>query len=110
MDLCTIYVSGLLITITLLLIWFYSPLKSTIGGLLSSDIYLNEHFDTYLLIKNKWLGKLASCYICCSFWLSLIVGAITSILFGLSFFYSMFTAFTYPGLAYLYKSFIDKKN
>jgi len=105
-----VYATGLLITLTILLIWFYSPFKSTIGGFLSPQIYLNEQFDTYLLVRNKWIGKLASCYICFSFWTSLIVGFITSIVFNYSILYSLLTAFTYPAIAYLYKALVDKQH
>lgn len=104
------YTIGLLITLTVLLIWFYSPLKSTIGGVISPQIYLNEQFDTFLLVRNKWVGKLSSCYICFSFWTSLIVGVITSIICDYNILYSLLTAFTYPAIAYLYKSLIEKKS
>jgi hypothetical protein len=105
-----IYILGLLITLTILLIWFYSPLKSTIGGFISPQIYMNEQFDTYLLVRNKWLGKLSSCYICFSFWTSLAVGFVVSKLFGMTILYPLLTALTYPSIAYLYKSFIDRKH
>jgi hypothetical protein len=103
------YLTGLLVTLTILLIWFYSPLKSTIGGFLSPEIYLNEQFDTYLLVRNKWIGKLASCYICFSFWTSMLVGLITAIMYNYSFLYGLLTALTYPSVAYLYKTWIEKK-
>jgi len=104
------YLIGLLITLTVLLIWFYSPLKSTIGSFLSPQIYLNEQFDTYLLVRNKWIGKLASCYICFSFWTSLGVGFVMSLVCNYSVLYSFLTALTYPSIAYLYKALIERKS
>jgi len=61
------------------------------------------------MIKNKWLGKLISCYICCSFWTSLAVGIGLKVLLDLPMLFPLLTWFTYPSLSYLYKKIIDKK-
>ena len=106
-----LYALGLLNTFTALLIWFYSPLKVTIGQLFfDKDMYLNDQFDTLMLFKNKWLGKLVSCYICCSFWTSVAVGIIYCSIFNLSYLYPILTATTYPSLAYIFKGIINKVN
>jgi len=103
------YAQGLLTTLTVLLIWFYSPLKVTLGQLfIDKHLYSIDQVDTALLMKNKWLGKLLGCYICCSFWTSLIIGIIFLKANDLPFTFPTLTAFTYPCIAYLYKVIIDK--
>jgi len=104
------YAKGLLITWTILLIWFYSPLKVTLGQLfLHKNLYTDDQVETAIMIKNKWLGKLLSCYICFSFWTSLLVGLFFKFESGLSWKFVSLAWFTYPSLCYLYKTFIDKK-
>ncbi len=106
-----LYALGFLNTCTALLIWFYSPLKVTIGQLLfDKDMYLNDQFDTLMLFKNKCLGKLVSCYICCSFWTSIAVGIAYCMVFNLSYLYRVLTASTYPALAYIFKGIVNKVN
>ena len=103
------YITGLLIGATAMLIWFYSPLKTTLGQIFfSKDIYSNDQFETALLLKNSFLGKLLGCYICCSFWTSLAIGLILWYIFALPWFFPLLTWFTYPGLLYLYKLVLDK--
>jgi len=104
------YAKGLLTTWTVLLIWFYSPLKVTLGQLfIHKNLYSNDQVETAIMIRNKWLGKLASCYICFSFWTSLLVGLFLKFENNLSWKFIFLTWFTYPSLCYLYKSIIDKK-
>lgn len=57
------------------IVWFYSPLKSSIMNFLlkKEEYYSSEDFDNFLIFKNKYLGKLFSCVFCFSFWISLIV-------------------------------------
>lgn len=102
------YISGLGVTLTLLLIWFYSPLRSTIGHFFSKSINSNEDFETALLFKSPFLGKLLGCYICSSFWCSLAIGLIFWVVFSLPNYFPFLTWFTYPCIAYIYKSIIDK--
>lgn len=103
------YTTGLLVTLTYLLIWFYSPLKTTIGQIfINKNISNNEDFETALLFKSPLLGKLLGCYICSSFWLSLVVGIIFWGLFDLPNYFPILTWFTYPCIAYLYKTIVDK--
>lgn len=104
----TIYLLGLLITTTLLLIWFYSPLRITIGQLfIDKDMYTFDQFETYLLLKNVWIGKLLSCYICSSFWLSIFIGLIFVLLGYASIIFPLITGLTYPSICYVYKKMID---
>lgn len=104
------YLKGLLVTWTALLIWFYSPLKVTLGQLfIHKNLYTDDQVETAIMIKNKWIGKLLSCYICFSFWTSLIVGLFFKLINGLGWDFMFLAWFTYPSLCYLYKSFIDKK-
>jgi len=103
------YIAGLCINSTALLIWFYSPLKTTLGQILfSKNIYSNDQFETALLLKSPLLGKLLGCYICCSFWSSLGIGLALWHIFSLPWFFPLLTWFTYPGLLYIYKLVLDK--
>ena len=104
------YLTGLAITWTGLLIWFYSPLKVTLGQLfIDKNLYIIDQVETAVMIKNKWIGKLISCYICCSWWLSLAVSLMLKFVNDLSWKF-VFTAWlTYPSLSYLYKRVIDNK-
>lgn len=105
------YAQGLLITLTTLLIWFYSPIKTTLGQwFFDKNMYSTEQFETALLLKSKKLAILSSCFICFSFWTSLTVGIILAFANSLSPYFPLTTAFTYPSIAYLYKTFIDRKS
>jgi len=106
----TAFFLGLLVTNTLLLIWFYSPLRITLSHLfISKDINSYDEFETFMLFKFPIIGKLLSCFICCSFWTSFIVGCIFAILLSnVPVFFPVITALTYPGLCYMYKTFIEK--
>lgn len=102
------YIIGLGATQTLLLIWFYSPLKTTIVQLFfKKDAIDGEILDTWLLLKSPFIGKLFGCYFCCSFWLSLIVGIVFMLWSGLSWLYPVITWLTYPSITYLYKKILD---
>jgi len=104
------YFIGLGVTLTGLLIWFYSPIKITIGQLLFGKcINSAEDFDVAIMFKFPILGKLQSCYICSSFWLSLLIGSLFTLLFGINYKFIFLAWFTYPSIAYLYKKFIDNK-
>lgn len=102
------YISGLLLVQTLLLLWFYSPLRITIGQLLfDKDLYTFDQFETYLLVRSSILGKLLSCYICSSFWLSLNIGIGFVLFANTPWYWPFFTALSYPSICYLYKKIID---
>ena len=103
------YLIGLAATLTILVIWFYSPLKITLGQLfIDKNLYSLDQVETAVLIKNKWIGKLISCYICFSFWTSLFVGLILYKALDLPWYFPILTWFTYPSIAYLYKSLVEK--
>lgn len=109
MEFLIFYILGLLLTLNACLIWFYSPLKVTLGQLFfNKDIYTHEEFETYLLISWPVLGKLLSCYICFSFWCSVVLGLIGVFAVHMPCIALVFTAGTYPALAYLYKTVIDR--
>lgn len=103
------YFVGLLTTLTILVIWFYSPLRITLGQLfIDKNLYSLDQVETAILIKNKWIGKLLSCYICFSFWTSLLVGLFLYKTLDLPGYFPFLTWFTYPSIAYLYKSIVEK--
>jgi hypothetical protein len=104
------YTLGYFITQTILLIWFYSPFRISIGKIIfDKGMYTTEQFETYVLILSPFLGKLLSCYICFSFWTSLVVGSIGSFfLYDMEILIPAITALTYPSICYLYKAVIDK--
>lgn len=109
MTLPILFVLGYLITQTLLLIWFYSPLKITLGQLfIDKNLYSVDQVETAIMIRNKWIGELISCYICCSFWSSLIVGLILKSVFSLPSFFVALAWFSYPSVCYLYKLLLNK--
>lgn len=99
------YLSGLLVVNSLLILWFYSPLSSSIGKyfLKNDKIYTLDNLIDFISYKSQFLGTLLSCWICLSFWLSLFVGAILMILFQLPFYFPILTYFTYPAILYLVK-------
>jgi len=109
MTLPIFFLLGYFVTQTLLLIWFYSPLKITLGQIfIDKNLYSVDQVETAVMIKNKWIGELISCYICCSFWASLLVGVIFKKLFSLPLFFVLIAWFTYPSICYLYKLLIKK--
>jgi hypothetical protein len=105
-----LYFVGLLTVLSLLVLWFYSPLKTTISEMFLGKTLMPHEFDDWLYFKNKWAGKLATCWICCSFWLSLVVGTIITILFSSVIIFNGFaliTFFTYPAIAFLYYKIVN---
>lgn len=103
------YLAGLGTTLTALLIWFYGPLKATLGQIFfDKNIISNDQFETALIIKSPIVGKLAGCYVCCSFWCSLFVGCVLYSMFDLPGYFPFLAWFTYPSIAYLYKVILDK--
>jgi len=57
------------------IVWFYSPLKSSIMGVLlkKEGYYSYKKVDNFIIFKNKYLGKFLSCVFCFSFWVSLAI-------------------------------------
>lgn len=101
------YILGLLSVCSFLMLWFVSPLKITLAKLFfSTDITDIKNFDDLLYIKSKFLSKLLSCWICCSFWSSLIVGLVLGYICS-NFYFPLVTFCTYPSLAYIFKRVID---
>lgn len=104
----TFYFIGLLIVNSLLLLWFFSPIKNTIGKIIFKKDLMPTEFDDLLFTKNKFLCKLSSCWICCSYWLSLAVGAFFMLCFSLPFYWPFLTYFTYPAFCYLFYTSIRR--
>jgi len=102
------YLIGLLTVNSVLLLWFFSPLKITLGKILFKKDLMPDQFDDIIFIKSKILGKLISCFICLSFWLSLVVGLVFTVLFSLPLWWPFLIFFTYPSICYLYYSNIKR--
>ena len=102
------YFLGLTFVLSMLVLWFFSPLKTTLSELFLGRTLMPQEFDDVLYMKNKWLGELLSCWICCSFWGSLIIGTIITIVLGKPWTYPIITFFSYPGLCYLFYSFVKQ--
>lgn len=101
-----IFFTGLLIVNSMLLLWFFSPLKITLSEIFLKKTLMPLEFDDYIYSKNKWLGKLLSCNICMSFWLSLAVGIFFMVFFYMPYYWPFLTFFTYPSICYLYLKLI----
>lgn len=101
----SIYILGLLAVNSLLILWFYSPLPNSIGKffLKNDKIYTLDDLIDLIAIKSSFWATLLSCWICLSFWLSLLMGAITTITLSLPFYFPLLTYFTYPAVLYLIK-------
>ncbi len=100
-----IYLTGLLITNSILILWFFSPLSNSIGKIFfkKDNIYTLDNLMDILAIKSVFLSTLLSCWICLSFWISLFVGACLMILFQLPIYFPLLTFLTYPSIVYLIK-------
>lgn len=104
-----LYFFGYLVVQTILVIWFYSPFRISLGQILfDKDMYTHDQFETHLLIKSEMLGKLLSCYICFSFWTSLLVGILPTLIGLVSWYFPAVTVMTYPAICYLYYSLTNK--
>ena len=100
------YILGCLAVCSILLLWFVSPFKTTLGEIIFKKNLTPLQFDDVLFLKSPFLGKLVSCWICCSFWTSLIVGFILVLAFNTPLYTPLVTFFTYPALAYIFKTLI----
>ena len=100
-----IYLTGLLVVNSLLILWFYSPLSHSIGRIFlkRNDIFSINQLSDIIATKSEFLSTLLSCWICLSFWLSLAIGVIFMLLFSLNWYYPILTYFTYPSILYLFK-------
>jgi hypothetical protein len=99
------FILGLLVTNSLLILWFFSPLYTTLSKIFlgKEDIYTFDQFIDFIAIKSYTLSTLLSCWICMSFWLSLIVGSFFMLSFNLPLWYPLLTYFTYPSILFLVK-------
>jgi hypothetical protein len=102
LNLLLIFGFGLLAVNSLLLLWFFSPLKISLGKILFKKVLMPHEFDDYISLKNNWLGELIACWICCSFWLSLIIGFVLMVMFSLPLYWPILTFLGYPCLCYLF--------
>lgn len=94
---------GFFIVLSLLVLWFFSPLKLTLGKFFFNKEILSQiEFDDMLFLKNKILSKVLSCWICLSFWLSLLVGIVLVFCFSLPYYFPILTFLTYPGICYFF--------
>jgi len=104
----TIYFINVLSVLSFLLLWFFSPLKLTLGKLLfKKDFILLDEFDDRVFMINSFLGKLQSCYICTSFWISLFTGGIFMVLLSLPLYWPFLMFFTMPPIAYFFKKLVS---
>jgi hypothetical protein len=104
------YVEGLLITLSALLLWFYSPLQVSLAQIfIHKNLYSLDQVNTAIMIKSKFLAKLLGCFICCSFWTSLVVGCFFMLITDVPKYFPLLTWFTYPSICYLYKTIIDRR-
>jgi hypothetical protein len=100
------YIFGLLTVNSLLLLWFFSPLKTTIGEIFFKKILMPDEFDDVIFNYNKIIGKLISCWICLSFWLSLVIGIILGIITNVGWHWGVVCFFSYPSVCYVFYKFI----
>ena len=91
---------------SLLVLWFKSPFKNTLGKFLFKKDLTSDQFDDRVFLKNKILGKLTSCWVCCSYWLSLLIGIVWVILFAYPYYWPFLLFFTLPFISYLFYSHI----
>lgn len=98
------FFTGTLIVNSLLLLWFGSPLKITLGQLFFKKTFItNNEFDDFLFMKSPFIGKLTSCWICLSFWLSLLVGIAFVGVIDAPIITPLLTFLIYPSLCYVFK-------
>jgi len=105
------FLLGLLATNSILLLWFYSPLKISLAKLLFKEVILdNDSFDDLVNLKfGEKLATLSGCYICMSFWSSLLIGIVIAFISN-CWLMPLITFFCYPPLCYFVKKYIFDKN
>lgn len=94
-----------LISNSLLILWFFSPLSNSIGKIFfkREDIYVLDNLIDLISLKSSFLATLLSCWICMSFWISLIVGIFLMVILGLPYYFPILCFFTNPPFLYLIK-------
>lgn len=93
---------GFFVVFSIVVLWFDSPLKITLGRVLFKAKYNHKNqFDDKITTINPILGKLSGCYICFSYWTSLAVGIVLMYGFSLPVYFPILTFFIYPGICYL---------
>lgn len=97
-----VFIIGLLIVNSLLLLWFFSTFKNTLGKILFKRDLTPVQFDDIVFLKSKLLGGLTGCWICCSFWLSFIIGIAMLIGFNMPIYWPIMTFLSYPCFCYLF--------
>lgn len=102
------YIIGVLIVNSLLLLWFFSPLKTTLGKIMFNKELMPMDFDDLVFAKMPVLGKLIGCYICTSYWLSLLVGLFFMLIAHMPWWWPLLTYFTYPSITYIFYKVISK--
>ena len=100
----TTYIIGVLMLNSMLMLWFESPLKSSLAKIFLRKEMSNLEFDDYIFMKSKILSKLLSCWICLSFWLSFVIGFLLT--FSITWGFLCF--FTYPSLCYMFAAFVKR--
>jgi hypothetical protein len=109
MNTLLLFLLGYIIVQTICLIWFYSPLRTTLGQIfINRHIFSNDEVETWLLLKFPIIGKLLSCYICFSFWSSVLIGILGIFLLNIAMYTPVITALSYPSICYFYKSIVDR--
>lgn len=108
-ELISIYILGLLAVNSLLLLWFFSPFKVTLGKIIFKKTLMPHEFDDRVYLINNFIGELISCFICCSFWSSLAIGILARLIYTeLPWFYPLLTFFTYPSICYIFNKIYSK--
>lgn len=102
------YIIGVLIVNSLLLLWFFSPLKTTLSKIIFNKELMPLDFDDLVFAKMPVLGKLIGCYICTSYWLSLLVGLFFMLIAHMPWWWPLLTYFSYPSIAYVFYKVISK--
>ena len=105
------FLLGLLATNSILLLWFYSPLKISLAKIFFKEtIFDQDSFDDLINLKfGEKLATLSGCYICMSFWSSLLVGIVIAFITG-NWYMPLITFFSYPSICYFVKKYIFDNN
>jgi len=99
------FFAGALAVCSILLLWFGSPLKITLGKLFfKKNFIMHTEFDDYLFMTNRLLSKLLSCWVCLSFWLSLATGAVFVFVCNAPLYTPILTFLIYPSICYVFKT------
>ena len=98
------YFISFLIVQTILLIWFESPMKLSLGKFMFNKTFFDgKEFDIHIMFLNSTLGKLISCEICLSVWISLIVSIISGVFTSTPILFPIICTGTFPILSYVFR-------